>query len=354
MTDETQPNEKPGPGAGLKADAKPLNIQSASDLITDKLGLEKIDGFSLRSFFSDVFSRHPADEVENLFTVGSSLTTPALHPSMSHLPSPWIFFRVLVGAVAVYLLFLMSWNEYRNLNVVPGLIIVGSFAVPLSVLILFYEINTPRNVSIVRVIQLLVFGGALSILLSLVLFEITPFLGVFGASAAGIVEEVGKLATVLLAMRFIPMKRYPYLINALLFGAAVGAGFAAFESAGYALRIGLRNADAMLDNITLRGAMSPFGHIVWTAIATAAYWRARQQAQSFSEAVFRRDFLVLFAAPVVLHFIWNLPFSGPFLIKFWVLGFVAWVIVFSLVQSALKEIGSLAAESPSQSLVQAA
>jgi protease PrsW len=314
------------------------SIQNASNLITDKLGLEKIEGFSLKSFFSEVFSKHDPDEVENLFTVGSSITTPALTPGMQNFPSPWLFFRVLVGTVAVYLLFLMSWHEFSNIHVIPGLIIVGSFAVPFALLVLFYEINTPRNVSIVRVIQLLVMGGALSILMSLILFEITPFLGIFGASAAGIVEEIGKLAAVLFAMRMIPMSRYPYLINALLFGAAVGAGFAAFESAGYALRIGLINAEEMLDNITLRGAMSPFGHIVWTAIATAAYWLARKEHPDFSSTVTSKKFLTLFAAPVALHFIWNLPFSGPFLIKFWILGFVAWVIIFSLIQSSLKEI----------------
>lgn len=166
-------------------------------------------------------------------------------------------------------------------------------------------------------------------------------LGVFGASAAGFVEEVGKLATVLFAIRFIPMQRYPYRLNALLFGAAVGAGFAAFESAGYALRIGLMNADEMLDNITLRGAMSPFAHIVWTAIASTAYWIARKENIDFQSTVSSKKFLTLFSAPVVLHFVWNLPFEGPFMMKFWVLGFVAWVIIFSLIQSGLKEIAQL-------------
>jgi RsiW-degrading membrane proteinase PrsW (M82 family) len=288
-----------------------------------------------------VFSKHEPDEVENLFTVGSSLTTPQLHPNMANLPSPWLFFRVLVGAVAIYFLFWLLWDNFRNLNVIPGLIIVGSFAVPFAILVLFYEINTPRNVSIVKVIQLLILGGALSILFSLFLFEITPMLGFFGASAAGFVEEVGKLATVLFAMRFIPMKRYPYRLNALLFGAAVGAGFAAFESAGYALRIGLMNADEMLDNITLRGAMSPFAHIVWTAIASTAYWIARKDNTDFQSTISSKKFLTLFSASVALHFVWNLPFEGPFMIKFWILGFVAWVIIFSLIQSGLKEIAEL-------------
>ncbi|NDH68373.1 MAG: PrsW family intramembrane metalloprotease [Gammaproteobacteria bacterium] len=347
--EKSMDNKSNDPDVGVHSSEKKANpvndnysFQNASDLITSKLGLEKVEGFSISSFFSEVFKKHDPDEVENFFTVGSKITTPSLQKSMALLPSPWLFFRVLIGAIVVYILFLMSWNEYKNINVIPGLIIVGSFAVPFSVLILFYEINTPKNVSIVRVIQLLVLGGALSIFLSLILFEMTPMLGILGASAAGIVEEIGKLATVLFAMRMVSSERYKFRINALLFGAAVGAGFAAFESAGYALRIGLSNTDAMLDNITLRGAMSPFGHIVWTAIATSAYWIARKEHENFVATISSSKFLILFAVPVGLHFIWNLPFQGPFLVKFWVLGFVAWVVILSLIQSALNEIAALA------------
>jgi RsiW-degrading membrane proteinase PrsW (M82 family) len=172
----------------------------------------------------------------------------------------------------------------------------------------------------------------------LIIFEITPLLGVFGASAAGIVEEIGKLATVLFAMRFIHMKRYRFRLNALLFGAAVGAGFAAFESAGYALRIGLQNSDEMISNITLRGVMSPFGHIVWTAIATSAYWIARKDSADLGSTLSSGKFLTLFSVPVALHFVWNLPFEGPLLLKYWVLGLVAWIVIFSLVQTGLREI----------------
>jgi len=71
-------------------------FQNASDLITSRLGLESIQGFSLSSFFSEVFRRHDPAEVENLFTVGSSITTPALHKSMAQLPSPWLFFVCLL------------------------------------------------------------------------------------------------------------------------------------------------------------------------------------------------------------------------------------------------------------------
>ena len=45
---------------------------------------------------------------------------------------------------------------------------------------------------------------------------------------AGVVEEVAKLLTVVVVMR---STRYKYILNGILFGATVGAGFAAFETA---------------------------------------------------------------------------------------------------------------------------
>lgn len=94
----------------------------------------------------------------------------------------------------------------------------------------------------------------------------------------------------------------------------------------------------MVDIITMRGAMSPFTHVVWTAIATSAYLSVRKDHGSIQDTIFDRRFFTLLSVPVALHFVWNLPFAGPFGIKFWILGFIAWVVVISLVQSGLKEI----------------
>ena len=314
------------------------SVQTATDSITDKLGLEKIEGFSLSALFSEVFRKHDPDEVECLLTVGTKITTPKLNASMGIMPNPWIFFRVLSGTVIAYLIFLFAWNKFHNINLIPGLIIIGSFAIPFSVLVLFFELNTPRNISIIKVVQLVVIGGAISLLVSLALFEITPLLGIFGASAAGVVEEAGKLAALLIALKNMPQERYTYRLNALLLGAAVGTGFAAFESAGYALRAGLHDNSEMLALILLRGVMSPFAHIVWTAIAASAFWIAKGEEKDITKIVTSSRFLRIFLIPVVLHFIWNMPFEGPFMAKYVIIGFVAWVVVISLIQSGLKEI----------------
>lgn len=325
-------------GAGTVAAGSASAMQALVNRITDTVGLERLEGFSVRALFSETLRHRQPDEIERYLGVGTPDTTPPLTAEMGQWPRPWLFLRTLVFALVAYGVLLLTWKEFGNINVVPALIIVGSFAVPLATLVLFFELNTPKNVSIMRVMQLVVLGGVVSIGISLLLFRLTNLSSWLGPPAAAFVEEVGKLAALLVLARFAQQERYSFALNGLLFGAAVGAGFAAFESAGYALRIGLRSADDMLTNITVRGLLSPFAHIAWTAIAAAAVWRVRAGGETLMQALAHRRFLVLFAVPVALHFAWNASFQLPFMLKYVVLGFLPYVVIFSLVQSGLKEV----------------
>ncbi|MHB8816625.1 MAG: PrsW family glutamic-type intramembrane protease [Steroidobacteraceae bacterium] len=108
-----------------------------------------------------------------------------------------------------------------------------------------------------------------------------------GASVAGSVEEPGKL---LVLTFLVNNRRYRCILNGLLLGAAVGVGFAAFESAGYAFldllqhvtfstdgygatTLQLNDVAGMRQVIMSRGLLSPFGHIAWTAMSAGALWR---------------------------------------------------------------------------------
>ena len=63
--------------------------------------------------------------------------------------------------------------------------------------------------------------------------------------------------------------------DGMVLGAVVGAGFAAFESAGYALQTLLDNLNdqtvlAILEIEAFRAVLAPFGHITWTALIGGA------------------------------------------------------------------------------------
>jgi PrsW family intramembrane metalloprotease len=69
--------------------------------------------------------------------------------------------------------------------------------------------------------------------------------------------------------------------DGMILGATVGAGYAAFESAGYALQTFLdHRSDHPILNIVSteaqRAVLSPFGHLTWTALLGGAIFAAWQ------------------------------------------------------------------------------
>ncbi len=325
-----------------------------SDRISSAAGVQKLQGFSLSETFSEVFSRHSDEEVERYFSVGGPDTTPSLEQIDVRWPRPWVFFRTFLVALGAYLAFVGAWNQFGNVKLLPAIIFVGSFAIPFATLILFFELNVRRNVSLYQIGRLIALGGAASIVLSLLGYQVASGIKLdwLGASVAGLVEEPGKL----LVLAFvINNRKYRSILNGLLLGAAVGAGFAAFESAGYAflyllqhvsvsmqyngaVTLQLNDIAAMRQLIMSRGLLSPFGHIAWTAMSAAALWRVMGNAPFRLEMVKDPRFGRVFAAAVLLHMIWDSPLELPFDGLYILLGTIAWVIVLGLVQEGLEEL----------------
>lgn len=297
---------------------------------------DKLEGFSLSQMFSEVFKKRTPEELEDYFIVGTYRTTPQITEVETGWPKPWFFMRVLAFLALIYLGLLITFQQFQNPNLVPGLIMMGALAVPLGTVFLFFELNTPRNVAFHKVLMLVCVGGVVSLFVSLIGFQVSVF-GWLGASQAGIVEEIGKLITVIIVARG---TRYKYILNGILCGAAVGAGFAAFESAGYAFRIlwESHSPEAMMSNITLRAFLTPFGHVAWTAIAAGALWRIKQDRPFNPSMLMDIKFLKAFCIPMILHMLWNSPLPSPFLIRHLVLGALGWYIVFGLVQQGLRQV----------------
>lgn len=324
-------------GVGPAAEGFEGWIDHINARISRVAGVERLEGFDPRTMFSQVFKARKDEDVEEHFTVGTALTTPPLSAVDTSWPKPWAFFKTFTLAVGVYLCFVLAVEQFRNPKLVPGLIMTGAFLIPMSLLIFFFEMNVLRNVSLYQVVKLVVLGGILSMILSLFLFEWTALGTWLGAMSAGIIEEVGKTAALFLVIH---KTKYRWTLNGLLFGAAVGTGFSAFESAGYALVQGLAyGQDAMLDIITLRGLLSMLGlHVIWTSMVGAALWRVKGE-QDFSLEMLRDPrFVRILGLAMGLHMIWNAPFDLPLHFKHIVLGFVAWTVNLSLVQAGLKEV----------------
>ena len=256
--------------------------QSAASSFVDHLneyvGNDRPADLNWRMLFTDVFKSHTVEEAEDIFICGTHATTPSPQLVSKEWPRPWLYSRVFLMFTAAFALLWLCCNLFGNPNALPGMIVVGSFTVPLSTMIMFMEVNAWRNISLYKVIQTFLVGGCASLVATLMLFSIVGSheLNLIGAIVTGIVEEVGKAIIVFWLLS--KMKRLS-ILGGLLIGASVGAGFAAFESAGYALQPVLaffqnsgyyaaygRQLDAsmMMDainqSIIMRGFLAPGGH----------------------------------------------------------------------------------------------
>ena len=355
-------------GCPLRVDE--LLHPSEKGTLDDITGLNGLGGFSLWHFFADVFRHHSREEVLDIFCCGTPGTTPPLHAVSSAWPTPWIFARMLLACILLYFGFNWACNTFQNPNLVPGLMFVGNFAIPFCVAVFFYELNVRREVPFLEVMRAMFYGGLMSLIFALGLVAVSPHLL---AWIAGPIEEPAKLVAAILIAG---SRRNGRILTGLLLGAGVGAGFAAFESSGYtfaelahfissstaaqlitsinpaqgyamAQNASLINPDAVMQ---VRALITPFGHIVWTAISAGAYWLALKHriaegrrpcnATGIDWAAFADvRFLRIAIVPVVLHLVWNTTWLEEFgLLRFLILGVIAWAVALRLVHAGLQQI----------------
>ncbi len=350
-------------------------------------GQENADQFSLGRFFSGVFKSHTQEEVVMEFCAGSPFGTPDIRSVNATWPSPWIFARVALFCAILYLGLSYMMSMYPNPKLIPAILFVANFGIPFCVLVLLYEINIRRDVPFYTVIKALMLGGVLSLFITSILNEHIKR----GPEAywAGPIEEPAKL----LAAVFIASTcRNGRILTGMLIGCAVGAGFAAFESAGYAMddfmrsytqelwgasdkikqairsgglsqeqiSAGLESVRVQLSNISVeplknlslrRALLTPAGHVVWTAITAGAYWRvlalkvqqgvraAEDRSVDFS-AFFDMRFLCIAIVPVGLHMIWNstIGFEQFGSYRYLILGIIAWFVLLRLAQMGINQV----------------
>lgn len=326
-------------------------FENISGHITTAAGVDKLEGLDGKEFLSGVLKKRTDDEIEELFITGTRTTTPALSEVDTHWPKPWAFFKAMLTSLIVFGGFYYGSVQLGNENMIPGAILVGSFAIPFSLLVFFIEMNVARNMSVYQVMKLVFMGGVGALLITLILDSMvtapTNSAGELtwgGAIVTGLVEEAAK---VLAAIFFMGKRRFFWTLNGLLIGAAIGTGFAAFESAGYALQSLLTSLEPqqMIHEIELRAVLAPGGHVVWAALSTAALWKVKGQEAFRWDMLKDKRFWRVFLLVASLHALWDCPLIVPFFgdqngetLKDILLGIVAWITIFGYIQDGLKQI----------------
>jgi RsiW-degrading membrane proteinase PrsW (M82 family) len=238
-------------------------------------------------------------------------TTPR-EPGFRFLRSSRLWLVVLLAGAVVWLLAAAIVALTQDTILVPTLLIVGSFFVPLS-MVAFATSRPHEDTLGADALALGFLGGGTFGLLCAGLTEVEIMPSVAGTFlSVGVIEETVKGVVLVLVARGV-RTREPRL--GLVLGATVGAGFAAFESTGYALQALIDHAhDHPVVNIVgteaARALLAPFGHITWTALLGAALFATASRSGRFR---ITPALLATFAGVILLHAAWDSAYGWAIL-----------------------------------------
>ena len=312
--------------------------KDADEKIRNAFNLDKIENFNLSEFLGQIFKKHPWAEIEEYLITGTPSTTPPLSAISTLWPTPWLFFRMILITVLAVLFLYWKLDFFGVNNVFMPLLIFGVIGIPMATLIFFWELNVPKNVSMLLLVRIMLISGFLSIGITFIMHSLIGMDDSWSAVWAGPIEETAKTLTMLF---FLKNSRYCYKLNGLLIGAAVGTGFAFIESGGYTISELMIGGDPDFTMI-LRALLSPFCHIPWSAIVGAALWRTMQYKVWNIENLLNRKFLSLFFFSIGMHMFWNSSLLESNLpIKAAIVGGLEYTIIVYLLQEGINEIRQL-------------
>jgi RsiW-degrading membrane proteinase PrsW (M82 family) len=213
---------------------------------------------------------------------------------------PWL--RVFLTGLLLWLLTVAVTFATSNPNLIPTLVLLGSFLVPVSFVVWAFGRRHSGEVTSELLFTTFITGGVLGVLAASLLetYLLHPSPALF--FGVGLIEEAAKLAVLAFLTRRLHHK---YAFDGLILGASVGFGFAAFESAGYAFTALFTEQGLSLMQLVqtelLRGLLAPVGHGLWTAILGGVLFSASGR----EHFAFTRRLLLTYLGVSVLHALWD-------------------------------------------------
>jgi len=313
-------------------------LDSATSHLNDWTGGQGAIKISWKDFFSQVFKSHSEEDAEKIFDAGTKQTTPTLQEIVNDKVQPWLFSRILVFIILAGILLTVITNITQDAGDQVAVDVVITIAVPISALVLFFESNIYKDISFYRVIKIMLLGGILSLIVTVIMESMMSFeqVSFVVALMVSIIEEVSKL---LVAAYFIQKLNINRILNGLLIGAAVGAGFSAFENIKYMFSGGQL---ATLETALIRTALSISDHTEWCAIVTAALVIVKGSDKLTINNFTDMRFLRFLALIIIVHMCWDWNiFNNVAYIRYAVLILITWVTVFVMIHAGLRELKEL-------------
>jgi len=226
--------------------------------------------------------------------------------------------QVLLTGIVLFVAATLIMFLTGNPNLYPTVILIGNFLVPIAFVAFLYDHQHLSALTPETIAKSFCLGGILGVLGASALEALViprpaspdQALSLTSGFAVGLIEEGCKIVAVMFLAR---RMRHTAPVDGLLMGAAVGMGFAALESTGYAFTAFLLSqghVGVSIAETVIRGLIAPFGHGIWTAIlATVLFRESRPQHFRITGPV-----ILAYLFVSVLHGLWDVLPSTIFLV----------------------------------------
>lgn len=275
-------------------------------------------------------------------------------------PRPWLYSRVLILLLMAFGLLYgcMQVSETAG-NLLPGVVALGSLIVPVTLLFFFFECNIFRNISLLSTLRYFLLGSCLSVAIVFALtyglklceFLRIPIPGWMGLNFStwrpygsleyysdsfmavyALFEEFGKGLIIFLFLRH--YRHQCFILPSMLIGAAVGAGFAVFESAGNTLGAMQNHLDII--SLLTNQLMAPVCHVAWGTLWGGGIALLSNKGLK-AKIVLNPLFWLLFLVVTGLHFLWNYIQDG-YLSWLMILSVCTWFVLLCMIWAGVRQV----------------
>ena len=283
------------------------------------------DTIGWRDILSDARKKHEKKDTEYALITGTSLDSANPQNMLQKWQKPWLFYRMTLAGVVLmalmyglqYLLKLLFGGEVGYGSIIAFIV---PMIFPLILMVFFWEMNIPRNISVIELLGIFLCGAAFCFFVTFVLFLVVsdPVVSFerFGAgttellaenglvlslsSTAALREEPAKLAASVAILVFLAKKskKQIYGFTGLVVGAAVGAAFSAYESVQYGIHYGT-------EVVLLRAVLAIGGHVLFCAPYTAVLALHMKNNTLTPDSFLNKEFGIAFGFSVLMHMLWN-------------------------------------------------